>query len=589
MRVEPVRAVNQFGHIEVGMVDPVTFTIVNAGATFYSWIHKTPDSKLSIFDIFPDLDEAAIHQALQLPEGEFELERECIGDDDKRRVIRFRICRQDRENAIGLRLFAVDVSELKRKDAVLRSVSALLQENREVAFQSKRNLKAILDSLPQAVFSVNSDLIVTSETSAPANTYFGGTITNRHLRDFTTLSDDDLDPIKLAFSGVDWDLVIDILPKQFTNRGRTYALQFSPILDNGVLSSVTIVVDDVTERRKMLDLLEETNAHNRSLVAILSAKDEFVALVDSARRATQLVDNRDELRMTAHTLKGGFCLFECEELAELCQTAERAWGKNAYSAEQGREFVECLNKAIDRFLDQNREILQIRGSGERTHNQPIVRLPYQALSALRNAAISHNADSDILRMIEELLEAPVSDALGWLDPLWQKTLIKEGKAGHPIVWSGDAVVGRDLYRDLFQSFVHIIRNAVDHAIEPPFERKLKGKDPAGRFEINSSYVDGLYTLRFSDDGRGIDPKAVIEVAKKRGVDVPPDLTDRQILMLLCETGLSSKQAVTHLSGLGLGLDVVRRRAQASGGGLEIESELGKGTTIRVWFKRAGSC
>jgi signal transduction histidine kinase len=589
MRVEPVRAVNQFGHIEVGMIDPVTFTIVNAGATFYSWIHKSPDSKLSIFDIFPDLNEAAVHQALQGPDGECELERECIGDDDKRRIIRFRICRQDRENSIGLRLFAVDVSELRRKDAVLRSVSALLQENREVALQSKRNLKAIIDSLPQAVFSINSGLIVTSETSPTASNYFGGSITDRHIRDFTTLSDDELDPLKLAFSGVDWDLVIDILPKQFSDRGRTYALQFSPILDNGELSSVTIVVDDVTERRKMLDLLEETNAHNRSLVAILSAKDEFIALVDAARRAAQLVDDRDELRMTAHTLKGGFCLFECDELAALCQTAERAWGKSVYSAEQGREFVDCLNKAIDRFLDQNREILQIRGSGDRTHNQPLVRLPYEALSTLRNTAISHNADSDILRMIEQLLETPVSDALGWLDPLWQKTLIKEGKAGYPIVWSGEAVVGRDLYTELFQSFVHIIRNAVDHAIELPFERKLKGKDPTGRFEINSAYMDGVYTLRFSDDGRGIDPKVVVEMARKRGVDVPPSLTDREILMLLCESGLSSKQTVTHLSGLGLGLDVVRRRAQSLGGGLEIESEFGKGTTIRVWFKRASTC
>jgi signal transduction histidine kinase len=571
------------------MVDPVTFTIVSAGATFFSWIHAAPDAKLSLFDIFPDLDEATIHQALQGPQEECELERECIGADDKRRVIRFRICRQDRENSIGLRLFAVDISELKRKDAVLRSVSALLQENREVAFQSKRNLKAILDSLPQAVFSINSDLIVTSETSATANAYFGGTITSRNLRDFIPLSHDDLDPLKLAFSGVDWDLVTDILPKQYAHHDRAYSLQFSPIIEDGNLVSVTVVVDDVTERRKVVDLLEETNAHSRALVAILSAKEEFIALVDSARRTALLANNRDELRMTAHTLKGGFCLFECKELAALCQTAERAWSKSSYSPDQGREFAACLNTAIDRFLDQNREILQIRGSGERTQNQPMVKLPYTALSALRSTALSHNADAEIVRMIEQLLESPVQEALGWLVPLWQKRLIKEGKHGHPIVWSGDAVVGRDLYMDLFQSFVHIIRNAIDHAIEPTFERKLKGKDPAGRLEISSSYADGMYTIAFCDDGRGIDPQAVVDLAIKRGVSVPPDLSQQEALMLLCESGLSSKQTVTDLSGLGLGLDVVRRRAQALGGDLVIESVVGKGTTIRVWFKRAASC
>jgi two-component system chemotaxis sensor kinase CheA len=143
--------------------------------------------------------------------------------------------------------------------------------------------------------------------------------------------------------------------------------------------------------------------------------------------------------------------------------------------------------------------------------------------------------------------------------------------------------------DLFQSSVHIIRNAIDHAIEPTFERKLKGKDPAGRLEISSSYADGMYTISFCDDGRGIDPQAVVDLAIKRGVSVPPDLSQQEALMLLCESGLSSKQTVTDLSGLGLGLDVVRRRAQALGGDLVIESVVGKGTTIRVWFKRAASC
>ena len=588
MRIEPLRAPQQLGHIEVGLVEPVTFTIVSAGPTLFSWMNVLPGSKISLFDILPDLDEAALHRAVQVPGGECEFEHEFIGADEKRRVIRFRLCHQDRPDAIGLRLFAVDISELKRKDTLLRSVSNLLHENREVALQSKRNLKAILDSLPQAVFSINSNLVVTSETSTAAQHYFGASITGKHLREFTPLTDDDLDPLMLAFSGVDWDLVIEVLPKQFVALDRTYSLQFSPILEAGELVSVTTVIEDVTDRRRVVDRLEQTNADNRALVAILSAKEEFLDLIDSARAAIRIVDNLQELRMTTHTIKGGFCLFECDDLASLCQAAESSWAKTPYSPEQGREFVACLNQAIDRFLTQNREILQIRCDHTPTQAQPLVKLSYQSLSALYETARTHKVEPEILRLIEELLEVPIPTALGWLDALWQKTLLKEGKEGLPIVWRGNASICREPYKELFQSFVHIIRNAVDHAIERPFDRTMRGKPAAGCLTIESSCIDGIYTITFQDDGRGIDPSAVVQVARTRGVAVPESVTPEEAFMLLCESGVSSKSEVTELSGRGIGLDVVRRRAQALGGDLSITSELGKGTAITVRFPRAQS-
>lgn len=586
MRIEPLKAVQQLGHIEVGMVEPVTFTIVSAGRTFFSWINVLPGAKVSLFDILPDLDEAAVHRAVQVPGGECEFEHEFIGGDEKRRIIRFRLCHQDRSDAIGLRLFAVDISELKRKDAVLRSVSNLLQENREVALQSKRNLKAILDSLPQAVFSINANLVVTSETSTAAQHYFGTSITGKKLRDFIPLAEDDLEPLILAFSGVDWDLVVDVLPKQFAANDRMYLLQFSPILESGELVSVTTVVEDVTDRRKVVDRLEQTNADNRSLVAILSAKEEFLDLIDAARDAARMVDNLEELRMTTHTIKGGFYLFECDDLAALCQAAESSWAKSPYSAEHGREFVACLNQAIDRFLTQNQEILQIRCGRAPSLQQPLVKLSYQSLSDLYEAARSHHVEPDILALIQHLLEVPMPSALGWLDALWQKTLVKEGKEGAPIVWSGDATICREPYKELFQSFVHIIRNAVDHAIEPPFERAMHGKQAAGCLTIESSYEDGVYTIIFRDDGRGIDPRAVVHIARARGVSVPENISLEDALMLLCESGVSSKSEVTQLSGRGIGLDVVRCRARALGGDLSISSELGKGTAITVRFPKS---
>ena len=144
--------------------------------------------------------------------------------------------------------------------------------------------------------------------------------------------------------------------------------------------------------------------------------------------------------------------------------------------------------------------------------------------------------------------------------------------------SGGAEVDKAVAERLFPALVHLIRNAVDHAIETPDERVRRGKPEEGLIRIEcSSRSNRWLEMRISDDGRGIDPAAV---ARRAGVAVPA--TEAGLLDLICRSGLSTRDVATTTSGRGMGMEIVKRIVHEQlGGELTLHSELGHGTTFKL--------
>jgi two-component system chemotaxis sensor kinase CheA len=216
-----------------------------------------------------------------------------------------------------------------------------------------------------------------------------------------------------------------------------------------------------------------------------------------------------------------------------------------------------------------------------------LRIDYRAIGKVYHDAESSGAAPDVLRAIEGLVELPVPRLFAWLNKVWMKTLQEVGKEGVPITWrvDPDLALAREPYKELFQSFLHIVRNAADHGIERPEERIRLGKSAAGAMHIDCQYSDGVYRVTFEDDGAGIDPENLISAAILRGFQLPKSMTTESALMLISEPGFSSHIDITEISGRGIGLSAVRRAARLCGGDLSIESVVGRGTKITVWFKR----
>jgi two-component system chemotaxis sensor kinase CheA len=150
------------------------------------------------------------------------------------------------------------------------------------------------------------------------------------------------------------------------------------------------------------------------------------------------------------------------------------------------------------------------------------------------------------------------------------------------------IVGKEIELDraileaLPDPLMHILRNSVDHGIETPEERERAGKPRTGTIRLEAFREKEGVVIRVSDDGRGIDPDLIRAVALKRGILTPERgdrMTREELVMLVTAPGFSTAEAVTDVSGRGVGMDVVRATLEAMRGHLLIESEVGRGTDI----------
>jgi two-component system chemotaxis sensor kinase CheA len=583
--LQGLRIDRDIGYIELGVVDYGSLTIVSASPRFYDWVNRPRMQRVSLTELIPGLDPAAVHQALEAFDGVCEIEGNFTGVDGTKVSLRIRLLRTGNTLVSPLRLLAFDISELRKKEEILRTVSKLLESHKALIAESRKTLKVLLDSLPQAVFLVDASLHITSEISRKAEELFGAEVGQASLSELLRCSEEELEPLGMAFSGVEWDLMVGILPTEFTSNEKVFSVGFIPVLEYEALACVTVVITDITERRRMERSLEQTDADNRALVAILASKDEFIDLVNLARKASSFVDDLHSLRSIVHGLKGGFSFLDCDRLASMCHRAEDKFLPELYTPEIGRGFISELNAELRAFTDRYQHVLQFESRTDMDIASRQLQLDYDAIGEVFRQAERERVSPGLLSSLEQLVELPAQKLLGWLDKAWLKTLTSESKEGMSITWAGEVALAREPYKELFQSFVHIIRNSADHGIEPPGEREKRGKSRAGSMHIEVSYQDGIYLFTFEDDGAGIDPDALVAVARSRGVYVPEPISRQQALMLICEPGFSSRTTVTALSGRGIGVDAVRRAAQLCGGDVSVESTPGQGTKISVWFKR----
>ena len=154
------------------------------------------------------------------------------------------------------------------------------------------------------------------------------------------------------------------------------------------------------------------------------------------------------------------------------------------------------------------------------------------------------------------------------------TFVLEGK---------DLELDRSLLDEVGEPVVHLLRNAVDHGIESPAERTAAGKPRAGRLVLSALRDRDAVLIRVSDDGRGIDRTRVLAIAVQRGLVEASvtELDDEQALRCLSQPGFSTADAVSSLSGRGVGLDAVHAKARALGGSVSLSSASGEGTVITL--------
>ncbi|MBL8936380.1 MAG: response regulator [Archangium sp.] len=256
-----------------------------------------------------------------------------------------------------------------------------------------------------------------------------------------------------------------------------------------------------------------------------------------------------------------------------------------------------LQSLFERFARLGENLLKATEHGELPVDQRRrIALLESDLSLLRDDAfrfVRHHSDglntlnSSLTQLADHVAEArlvPLSTVFEAFPRAVRELANSQGKQIELLVENTSAGVDRSMVADVRDALIHLIRNAVDHGIEPPDLRETLGKPELGRVSLKARADGDMLAVEVEDDGRGIDPTKLKEAAVRKGVISAVQaagLNDREALELIFKAGFSTKEQISEVSGRGVGMDVVKRKVEALGGSVSINTRTGRSTSVSL--------
>ncbi len=208
------------------------------------------------------------------------------------------------------------------------------------------------------------------------------------------------------------------------------------------------------------------------------------------------------------------------------------------------------------------------------------------LETIKNARLQRHI-AQLARITAELQKTAMAMRLVPVAPLFRRMerLVRDlsrqlGKPVEMATEGGEIELDRTIVEELADPLMHMVRNAMDHGVEPVADRVRGGKPPTARLLLKAQHQAGFVVIEISDDGRGLDRNRIAAKAVERGIISPGhNLTDHEVYNLIFEPGFSTAAAVTNVSGRGVGMDVVRKHVEKLRGRIEIKSTPGVGSSF----------
>ena len=196
----------------------------------------------------------------------------------------------------------------------------------------------------------------------------------------------------------------------------------------------------------------------------------------------------------------------------------------------------------------------------------------------------NSTTSEIEEMVKNMRILPLSTIFQLFPRMVHNIARDKNKKIDLIINGADITADKTIIEELKIPLMHIIRNSIDHGIEDVETRKLLGKNPIGKIEINASYKDNKVIVDIKDDGKGLDIEKIKTKALEKKILTKEEInaiSDEELTNLIFYPGFSTEDFVTELSGRGLGLDIVNNKINHMQGRIDIFSQLNQGTVVRI--------
>ena len=424
------------------------------------------------------------------------------------------------------------------------------------------------------------------------------------------LSEKETDELKFSIqllenNLLDWDDFENLNDEQTTIEDNIYHVQFKKYdvteADN---LKLFVTLKDITTEVWEAQQKEEQSSIQRMIFNIMNEQESFVRFLGECDKIIQtmmheleqeeVTENQINILFRAvHTIKGNASAFEMAKVSKAAELAENYLRSlratmdliNEESLDQMRDKVLDL---IDTFNDTREILSKSLGSVFEDWESGKLKISKDKLVKLAELVEGDQIlkqNSELTSITRSFFYKPIKILLDRYSKLVQKLAFQIGKSIHPLeITGGDIQVNTDIYAPFSESLVHVFRNAIDHGIEYPDDRKQNGKEEFGKIKVSILQDLEYISMIIEDDGNGINPNIIRKIADEKKLITPIELeqlTDEEVIDLIFAPGFSTADEITDVSGNGVGMDAVRTSVRDLGGEITVLSKLGTGTKFYI--------
>lgn len=517
--------------------------------------------------------------------------------------------------ALAIVLWFVQAQRKKRQaiEEQNRILERKVAERTAELSKKNKDIESMLANMHQGLFTIEGDgnihpeysrfLQNIFETSAIggrnvidllfANTNLGSDLINQNQEAIAAIVGED--EMNFSFNS---HLLVTEYESNFDDRMKNLSVDWNPIVVGDEVIKLMVTVRDITELKKME---AESKAQQRELDIIsqllnvpakkyISFEKSAQAFLDENRQCIEANAGKNDdaialLFRNMHTLKGNCRTFSFTHIGNVVHDVETAYSELKKSTDavwKQQSLLDDIQRVEATVLEYGKVYREVLGRSGTTSDRASgmwldasviknIQENIQTIQSQVPAVISMPAFTPIRQLFNTALTSPLDVVLADIVNSLPAIASELGKANPIVKFDGDPIRIKESANELLTSvFSHLLRNCVDHGIEMPEEREAAGKPAQGMIQIHTVLGDTL-AIHVKDDGRGVNLDQLYKKGLTSGRWQDGDRPSAQaIAALIFESGVSTKDEVSEISGRGVGMDAVRQFMQDQGGDIRVE-------------------
>lgn len=440
-------------------------------------------------------------------------------------------------------------------------------------------MQLVLDNVGDGLMTVGKDGIVSTEVSAEARRWFGRPRPQMPVSEYL-FPDDPTGRVRfemgfgeLVADELPFELLTDQALRRFLRDGLVFEVEYRQVFEGGQVERFLLIVRDVTarvqaevERERSDEVHAVVGTMLRDRTGFRQFTHDVGELIARLRSETDLVVQRRDL----HTLKGNVAIFGFASVARECHRCEDAMADSGDFA--APDAVDAIERAFRASLA---ELAAVVPFDDVANEVPLRVGDYERI--VRKIE-QHSAHEALLAIVKSWRLVPSASLLQNLGKQAARLGAGLGREIDVRILDHEVRVDLDRTAHFWSNLIHVVRNAVDHGLETPEERRAAGKPERGTLSLATYSERGTLVVVVSDDGRGIDWERVREKA-----GLGPEADRSRLVDVLFSDGFSTKEEVSEVSGRGVGLGALRAACHARGVAIDVRTAPARGTSFTFRF------